>query len=255
MKGQPIEISEKEKKSTKEELLKELDTFKLIVEKTDLCKSKSLHEPSWNTWVHSPMLDCLVNRRPEFPHYDVTTVQLIAELAPTSPKDTPLPRRKIDYVVVMTPPLFDPKALVTRLKASQETSLQHSINPAVYDPLNDSPIVMMIETKADGNRLDNINELSVWILAYFRRLHLLVQAKSTVALPCILILGQSWTLFFAIDNGPDVDLFEIFEIGTTADIVGNYKILWSLRQVCNWIERHFVPWFNDKVLLMPLTLS
>ncbi|KAF1997432.1 hypothetical protein P154DRAFT_524779 [Amniculicola lignicola CBS 123094] len=238
-------VAETPSGKTHEELKDEFKAMCEIRNETSACKTKHLHEPSWNELVHSRMLRQAVLGRCGFSYYNITTARVIKELVPGNEYGELLKRKMIDYAVTLGPPLIPTANIINRLAASPR-NLQRTINPSDYSPLCYEPIVLSIETKSPNGGSENGEvQLSLWAMAYFNRLRQLIQDPVPMTLPLLLITDARWKLYFASDLAHEVHLIDAVDIGTTADIVGCYTILEALRVLFGWVEDTFVPWFLE----------
>lgn len=240
-------VAETQNAKTYEQLKDEFKAMREIRDETLSCKSKHLHESSWNELVHSQMLKQAVRGRPGFSYYNITTARVIRELVPGNEYGELLKGKMIDYAVTLGPPLLPKANIINRLAASPR-KLQRTINPSDYSPLCYEPVGIGIETKSpEGGNEDGEVQLSVWAMAHFNRLRQLVQDPVTMTLPLLLITEARWKLYFASDFVHEVHLIDAVDIGTTANIIGCYTIKEALRVIFAWEEETFVPWFLEGV--------
>ncbi|KAF2467996.1 uncharacterized protein BDR25DRAFT_266464 [Lindgomyces ingoldianus] len=230
---------------THEELKDEFKGMRDIRNETSACKTKHLHEPSWNELVHSQMLKQAVLGRPGFSYYNITTARVIKELVPGNEYGELLKGKMIDFAVTLGPPLIPTANVINRLTASPR-KLQRTCNPSDYSPLCYEPAVLGIETKSpDGGSENGEVQLSVWTMAYFNRLRQLIQDPVSMTLPLLLVVDARWKLYFASDLAHEIHLIDAVDIGTTADIIGCYTILEALRVIFKWVEEIYSPWFLE----------
>jgi hypothetical protein len=232
---------------THEQLKDKFKAMREIRNDTSMCKTKHLHEPSWNELVHSQMLKQAVLGRPGFSYYNITTARVIKELVPNNEYGELLKGKMIDFAVTLGPPLIPTANVISRLAASPR-KLQRTSNPCDYSPLCYEPVVISIETKSpDGGSENGEVQLSVWAMAYFNRLRQLIQDPVAMTLPLLLVTDARWKLYFASDLAYEIHLIDAVDISTTADIIGCYTILEALRVVFKWVEETFAPWFLEGV--------
>ncbi|KAF1952945.1 hypothetical protein CC80DRAFT_507689 [Byssothecium circinans] len=232
---------------THEQLKDEFKAMRDIRNETSVCKTKHLHEPSWNELVHSQMLKQAVHGCPGFSYYNITTARVIKELVPGNEYGELLKGKMIDFAVTLGPPLIPTAHVIHRLAASPR-KLQRTTNPSDYSPLCYEPVVLSIETKSpDGGSENGEVQLSIWAMAYFNRLRQLIQDPVAMTLPLLLITDARWKLYFASDLAHEIHLIDAVDIGTTADIIGCYTILEALRVMFKWVEKTFAPWFAEGV--------
>ena len=79
------------------------------------------------------------------------------------------------------------------------------INHTSFEPVRYRPIVVSIETKVAGNENDATTQLSIWVVAHFKRLQKIMQRSGVVSempvLPLINIQGNEWFTRLAIQKG------------------------------------------------------
>ncbi|PVH92720.1 hypothetical protein DM02DRAFT_635138 [Periconia macrospinosa] len=129
------------------------DKFKAMREirnKTSVCKTKHLHEPSWNELMHGPMLKQAALSRTSFSYYNITTTRVIKELVPGNEYGELLKGKIINFAVTLSPPLISTAHVINRLAASP-SKLQRTINPSNYSPLCYEPVVLSIKTKSPNS--------------------------------------------------------------------------------------------------------
>jgi hypothetical protein len=238
-------VSETPSGKTHEQLKDQFKAMRDIRNETSVCKTKHLHEPSWNELVHSQMLKQAVLRRPGFSYYNITTARVIKELVPGSEYGEFLKSKMIAFAVTLGPP-FIPTAHVTNRLAASPPKLQRTISPSDYSPLCYEPVVLSIETKSpDGGSENGEVQLSLWAMANFNRLRQLIQDPVAITIPLLLVSDARWKLYFASDLMHEIHLIDAVDIGTTADIIGCYTILEALNVIFNWVEEIFAPWLLD----------
>lgn len=233
---------------TREQLMDEFKALRGVRDSTAFCKTKYVHEPTWNERVHSRMLEQAVCNRPGFEYHNIKTARVIKELVPGNKYGELLKSKMIDYAITLKPPLFGEDQVITRLAASPRP-LQRTINPCDYSPLCYNPVAISIETKSpDGGKENGEVQLSVWAMAYFNRLRTLTQDPVPITLPLVLVSDEHWKLMFARDLEHSIEIIDAVDFGDTRDIIGCYKILAALRLLCGWAEDTFLGWFSDRVL-------
>ncbi|RMZ71903.1 Methyltransferase type 11 [Pyrenophora seminiperda CCB06] len=228
---------------TAEELNYEFRCIKEIRDGTLICKTRHLHEPSWNELVHCQMLKLAVRNRDSFSYYNITTARINKELVPGNEYGEILKSKMIDFAVTVGPPLIETKLVISRINASQH-KLPRTINPSDYSPLRYEPVVLGIETKsASGSSENGEVQLSVWAMAHFNRLRHLIQDPVTITLPLILITGAQWRLYFAVDSPSEIHLIDAMSLGNTDTLINCYTLLKALGLLLDWAEDNYVAWF------------
>ncbi|KAH0563206.1 hypothetical protein GP486_002223 [Trichoglossum hirsutum] len=233
---------------TRRQLINEFDALIEIRDSTAFCKTKQVHEPTWNERVHSMMLKRVVRNLPGFEYHNITTARVIKELVPWNKYGELLKNKMIDYAITLESPLFSEDQVITRLAATPGP-LQRTINPSDYSPLRHSPVAISIETKqTDGGKESGEVQLSIWAMAYFNRLRTLTRDPVSITLLLILVSDERWKLMFARDLEHSIEIIDAVDFGSTGDIIGCYTILAVLRLLCGWAEDTFLGWFSDNVL-------
>ncbi|KAI9775012.1 MAG: hypothetical protein M1839_001612 [Geoglossum umbratile] len=225
---------------TRRQSINEFDALIEIRDSTAFCKTKQVHEPTWNERVHSMMLKRVVRNRPGFEYHNITTARVIKELVPGNKYGELLKNKMIDYAITLESPFFSEDQVITRLAASPRP-LQRTINPSDYPPLRHSPVAISIETKPpDGSKESGEVQLSIWAMAYFNRLRTLTKDPVSITLPLVLVSDEHWKLMFARDLEHSIEIIHAMDFGNTGDIIGCYKVLAVLRLLCGWAEDTFL---------------
>ena len=256
---------------TREQLAEELRELTRIRNGSSFCRSKEVHEPSWNERVHSRILQQAVECTPGVEYHNITTARVLKELVPDNHYGEILKKKMVDYAVTVGPPIIAESDVSTRL-GSSVGALRRTINACDYSPLCYDPVAISVETKTpNGLEQEAKVQLSVWALAHFNRLRCLLpkavaQQPVSISLPLLFASGESWTLLLASDRHDRIvsilssfalsmtDLCLVQEIigsvliGSTASILGCYKILTAMRRLCDWASTTFKDWFVENVL-------
>lgn len=91
-----------------------------------------------------------------------------------------------------TEPIFN--RMLTAMEL--ETPDCHYINHTSFEPFRYRPIVVSIETEVAGNENDATTQLSIWVVAHFKRLQQIMQRSGVVLempeLPLINIQEDEW---------------------------------------------------------------
>jgi hypothetical protein len=241
-------VANKTSGMSEEELLDEFKALRGIRDSTVVCKAKHLHEPSWNERVHSRMLEQAIGGCLGVEYHNVTCARVIKELISSNKSGEALEQNMIDYAITLGPPLISKNEVMTRLAASSQP-FHRTINPLEYSPLCHDPIAIGIETKSsNGSRGHGDVQLSVWVAAHFNRLRMLSLDPVRITLPLIQVSDERWKLLFARDLEGEIQIIDTIDFGSTADIIGCYKILRVLRLIVNWAKETFLGWFKEKVL-------
>lgn len=203
-------------------LLMELNTICSIVVQTKhaLDVGKNFAEVHWNERIHSSILAAALepqmmestvqDRKVAF--YNVTVAKIAPGCIPAHVREDDLEGKMVDYCIVLCDRQVQHAAMTT-LTALQSSSSQsspsrpriRSINQTEYAPVHLSPISVSIETKRSGGSEDQAQvQLSVWVMAQFRRIH---QIRGTdrpgpvdITLPLLYVAGDEWRVLFAWED-------------------------------------------------------
>lgn len=112
--------------------------------------------------------------------------------------------KMVDYAICLeldpAEPMFDRMWNTMEL---EPTSHQY-INHTSFDPVRFRPIAVSIETKVDGSEVEATIQLSVWVVAHFKRLQAIIQRSGVCpqmsVLPLIHILGHDWFATLAVQG-------------------------------------------------------
>lgn len=116
----------------------------------------------------------------------------------------------VDYALYLeadrTEPIFDRMLSAMEL----ETPGCQYINHTSFEPVRYRPIVVSIETKVAGNENVAITQLSIWVVAHFKRLQKIMQLSGVVSempvLPLINVQGDEWFTRLAVQKGNETVL-------------------------------------------------
>lgn len=82
--------------------------------------------------------------------------------------------RMVDYALCMQADRAVPTFYRMLTAMELETSECHYINHTPFEPVRYRPIVVSIETKVAGNENDATTQLSIWVVAHFKRLQQII---------------------------------------------------------------------------------
>lgn len=147
-----------------------------------------------------------------------------------------------------------------------------SFNHTRSSPIIDKPIVVSIETKADGGNIKDAEvQLAVWAAAHLSRLQELLherhgQGMPLPWLPLLLFDGPRWSFLFAsrAKDGTTVSLllsvsttmvakllqniWSRIEFGDTSTRLGIFKVTSVIVLLFDWAEQHYRPWFEANAI-------
>ena len=85
-----------------------------------------------------------------------------------------------------------------------EPITSQDINHTSFEPVRFRPIAVSIKTKVAGNEADARFQLSVWVVAHFKRLQVIMQRSGVspemTVLPLINVQGHEWYTTLAVQG-------------------------------------------------------
>lgn len=210
-------MTDTDSKDKEDALLVELDTICGIVKQTKraLQPGSNYSEPHWNERIHSRILEAALepqNTAEEarsVTFLNVTVAKIASGCMPAHVKGVDLEGKMVDYCIVLCDDEVQNAARSTisahLQTSSQPTSSQtvRSINQTEYAPVHLCPISVSIETKKSGGSEDQAQvQLSVWVMAQFRRIHQIWDRPGPVdiTLPLLYVAGEEWRVLFAWED-------------------------------------------------------
>jgi hypothetical protein len=248
----------------------QLDELLYVMHEAEQCSKEIASESAWNVKVHGPLLRLALCQRPSLCFEVVTHATICPSFLPASHSTGQTQSARIVDFTINLCPGVDPKSEMHRAivaQVSNQPADTRTVNHTLYGPLRFKPCTTAIETKASSNNSDDgIVQLALWASAHLTRLRRLARNKDdykAITLPLIRTAGHYWYFLYAVESW-DLDeqqqehaqqRLEIqgeVLIGNTADIVGLYTLLWSLRALAEWSEETFEPWFRREILGLQL---
>ncbi|GKT67158.1 hypothetical protein ColTof4_13546 [Colletotrichum tofieldiae] len=162
-----------------------------------------------------------------------------------------VPSKTVDYCVHMVP-TPEEKALIDQVCMSRPAA---SINHTDWGNLSGDPIALSIETKRDGEGLEQaLSQIRTWHACQWRSLvHEKKYAPPGIEfLPALIAQGHTW--YFVATTRQDSGqawLYAKMEVGTAETLVGTYQILVALQYLKCWIEDVYWPAFRGYMLALP----
>ncbi|KAI8648935.1 hypothetical protein NCS56_01510700 [Fusarium sp. Ph1] len=159
----------------------------------------------------------------------------------------------IDYALLLQPD----KDLSTRIATFvNEFDGPKSFNQLTHGPLCYEPSGVLVETKVDTRRrAEGKAQLGVWLAAWYGRVAKYEPLASSPGnserlpfLPVLLVVCESWELYFAFDAGSEFEVCGPLEIGSTMTVEGSYRLLAVLRLLADWVDGEFRNWVERCVL-------
>ncbi|OBR02163.1 hypothetical protein CH63R_14464 [Colletotrichum higginsianum IMI 349063] len=196
---------------------------------------KTYTDPSWTTSSAQIGLVPLTS----------ATASIIPQFRPKT-----VPSKMVDYCVHVVP-TCEEKARIDQLCMSRPAA---SINHTDWGNLSGDPIALSIETKRDGEGLEQaLSQIGTWHACQWRSLlHEKQYAPSGIEfLPALIAQGHTW--YFVATTRQDSGqawLYTKMEVGTTETLVGTYQILVALQYLKCWIEDVYWPAFRAYMLAL-----
>ncbi|KAJ2891080.1 hypothetical protein MKZ38_000947 [Zalerion maritima] len=260
------------------------DQVEEITSKTETAQIDGAAEDWWNDEVHSPLLKMVFRKRPcPLTTNGAATVTPVVQVGDVGGNDRqkttnkekeiregaqintsictsaipascflpPLARaQRIDYCLYITPP----ESFLPQIRRAFHTSTG-SINHTDYNSLRTSPICLSIETKRhDGQAQEGELQLGIWLAAHWNSLRQVAVAgdndvRRLPFLPGVLVVGHQWYILYSICAGERTQIWSRQFAGSSATVIGVYRIVYILRQLARWCLDIYWPWFSKHVLI------
>ncbi|KAF5016976.1 hypothetical protein F66182_11174 [Fusarium sp. NRRL 66182] len=224
------------------------DARSLATEAAD-CHVTAQNEAGWNMMVHYPLLSQAVygsQRQKQLVGVaPCTTAKIIQEYL-----QSPTQAKMIDFCIYL-----DPKDNAAEVEEARRILPCGYINHTDFYSLRNRPIALSIETKAASNTPAGSAELQIgtWHSAQWRFLEDLVSRNTGSMdglpfLPAIIAQGHQWSFAATTRVGQKTVLWLPFQFGSTDDVIGVYKTVLGLQQLCRWVDGVFWPWYKRNAL-------
>ncbi|KAK1566267.1 uncharacterized protein LY79DRAFT_529133 [Colletotrichum navitas] len=207
-------------------------------------------ESSWNQEVHGPLLSWVCRPDDEEGFIDFRYCTSAGVVKPWKPANTP--SSMVDYCMVIRPdPTSAEARAIATLKAGRPGD---SINHTDWGNLMQDPIVVSIETKAQGgDAVRGTWQMATWQACQWRSLRDLDPAPWRDAvgfLPGIFVQGHEWFFVASIPGTSPLQsvYFDKIPIGTTSNPYGICKILAALHYLRSWAEELYWPMYRQRLL-------
>ncbi|KAL6399639.1 hypothetical protein AUP68_17044 [Ilyonectria robusta] len=225
------------------------------------CSQLGHEEAGWNQEVHHRLLEATLRSSEEstespFDFTSCTTARLHRSWIPRSAGP-----KMVDFSIYLAPGYKNapsPRAL----KALCRRTATQSVNHTDFKRLQLRPIVLSIETKSPGQRLDTAEvQMGIWHATQwsFLRSALLLAPGRTEAqadealsrlplIPAVIVQGHKWLFVMSTREGPKTIFWTERQFGSTQSILETYQTVMGLRQLTAWAETVYLPWFKAEVL-------
>ncbi|KAI0407392.1 hypothetical protein F4802DRAFT_553545 [Xylaria palmicola] len=233
-------------------------------------------EPAWNDAVHHPLLKLAVRHSTTVAVENVTRANIARPFI--SPANSyvqlPLNGKMIDYALVLRPPgdsggtAADDDdrdgSLCKRISRFVDQLSPRTFNQSTYSPLCLCPTGVFVETKVELKKHpEGQVQLGIWLASWFLRIELFpptplppgqqqgqqrVGARPSV-LPVLIVVADSWELWFASQGEADFEVSGPLDIGSTKNMEECYRLLAALRALVSWVALDFREWVEGIVSL------
>lgn len=180
-----------------------------------------------------------------------------ASIDPKSLASEALPRRVIDYAIVLVPDEMISRAW-KKLRPLPGAGIK-SWNHTTTNDLRSNPIASSVETKAPNKSwTDGKAQLAIWTAALHKRLFLLQKPGQgdlqIPAMPLLIAQGHDWHLLIVSrqpqsddEAGSETIIWQKMDVGSTRCCFDAYKLLAVLHVVADWAYTVWRPWFRELI--------
>ncbi|KAI0537854.1 hypothetical protein GGR58DRAFT_470108 [Xylaria digitata] len=228
-------------------------------------------EPAWNDAVHHPLLKLAVRDSADVAVENVTRANIARPFIPPANGyvQLPLNGKMIDYALVLRPPgnsngtaaEDDDRdgSLCRRISRFVDQLSPRTFNQSTYSPLCLCPTGIFIETKVELKKHpEGRVQLGIWLASWFLRIELFsppppgrqqgqrVDMVPSV-LPVLIVVADSWELWFASRGRTDFEVCGPLDIGSTKNMEECYRLLAALRALVSWVSLDFREWVEGVV--------
>lgn len=239
------------------------------------CEDKRSHENAWNEKVHLAVIQTALASSTHAAVLDVATVYVshlfcsimrlpspadtltrkTASIDPPSLADEALPRRVVDYAIVLLPDEVISRAW-RRLQPLKGAGIK-SWNHTTTSDVRSTPIAANIETKAPNKSwTDGKAQLGIWTAALHKRLSVLKEPGGgklhIPAMPLLVAQGHDWHLLIISQHSHSSDkggtvIWQKIDIGNTRNCFDAYKLIAVIHLVADWAHTTWRPWFTKLI--------
>ncbi|KND88303.1 hypothetical protein TOPH_07038 [Tolypocladium ophioglossoides CBS 100239] len=225
--------------------------LKVIQRKTIQCMRRFEHEAGWNDSVHSSLLELALDdeRYPGVSYRNVTKCRTYPELRGPDPF---LVDARADYAMILEPP-ENSKLAMSLFRYRQLNLNCHLVAHIQLSDEASTPVAIGIETKSStSHSIMGSAQLATWLRAQFRHLESLPnhESQGLPIIPVILVQGATWRVDFAQRTENRTFIWEGFNIGSSDEIHGCYRIYAGLLRLARWCREEFWPWW-EQALAVP----
>ena len=232
-----------------------------ITRASNKCQVRAAPEPTWNSEVHSRVLQLALEgywEGKEISYQDISLARLCNKsLVPWNVTTGAMQSKMVDYAIIIDPDEdFNgdaSKSLHNHIVEKVSGEMNASINQTAAPYVRYRPIGVSIETKKGlvGEEEAHV-QLGTWMIAQYTRLRQLMTNQATGKLPSFPVLsvhGQRWFLMIACirENG-HIDLIKELLVGDTGSFAGVYQVIAAIRRIAQWVNDDYRPWFEREIL-------
>ncbi len=238
-----------------------------------LVRSAISHETVWNEKVHQTVITAALSTSMYAADLDIANVYIgslrfdpstpadlltrkAATIEPPELADQKLPKRVVDYAIVLRPNQLIRNAWEA-LQPVGKAGIK-SWNHTTNNEVRSTPIAISIETKAPNKSwTDGKAQIAIWTAALFKRLVLLQQPGQgrlkIPAMPLLIAQGHDWHFFVVSQQFSRVSkkrttiIWQKIDIGNTRNCFDAYKLIAVLHLVMDWAFKLWRPWFLNLI--------
>ncbi|KAI1121445.1 hypothetical protein F5Y10DRAFT_256320 [Nemania abortiva] len=230
-------------------------------------------EPAWNDAVHYPLLELAVRHSADVAVENVTRANIARPFIPPANGyvQLPLNGKMIDYTLVLRPPSNfmgtvaaddDDRDddLCERISRFVDQLSPRTFNQSTYSPLSLCPAGVFVETKVEMKKYpEGQVQLGIWLASWFLRIEQFPPPPAgpgqgqqrdrevPPVLPVLIVVANSWELWFASQAATDFEVCGPLNIGSTLSIEDCYRLLAALRVLVSWMSTDFRKWVESAV--------
>ncbi|KAI4175729.1 MAG: hypothetical protein LQ348_006105 [Seirophora lacunosa] len=225
------------------------------------CEEDRSHESTWNEKVHWIMIQAALASSAHAEYLNTASAKT-ASIDPKSLAGEALPKRVVDYVIVLVPDEMTARVW-KKLRPLPGAGIE-SWNHTTTNDLRSNPIASSIETKAPNKSwTDGKAQLALWTAAFHKRLAMLQKPSQgqghlrIPAMPLLIAQGHDWHLLI-VSRQPLADnedcsetiIWQKIDIGSTRNCFDAYKLIAVLHVVVDWAYTVWRPWFHKLIAWM-----
>ncbi|TQW06741.1 Methyltransferase type 11 [Cordyceps javanica] len=237
------------------------DELKRIVSKAVASANKGRSESSWNSLVHTPILEHATHGMDFVQVEPIMAAHIMPVFHPRLPasgEQIHVSSSAASSSAASTSAPGQPTAIASASSDHKMVDYALTLQPddalaTLYSPLRSCPAPIFIETKTATatSGSDGSVQLGVWLAAWHARMRSLAPASAPsermLTLPMIQLIGNVWLVMHAVDEGAQIRVVYSPKrtIGETNSLLGIYELRASLQALGRWVKDTFEPWFTE----------